>query len=387
MAIDVNYFLKQKFNEFQLDEALKTDELYRNIGNEYFKNLLAILHQEFNRLLGFMYNKTNNHFNADQSRDLIAYIKLYEDMKYILKDSPFAFEIKKDYEEHLKICNNFLVSSGGSEIPENLEHIKLVEYEPIFNLTRTAKVNDKVGEKRYPLTIIGEGSYAKVFKYNDEFYDKDFIIKQAKKNLNEKELIRFKKEFTTMKELNSPYILKVYRFDNEKNEYYADYMDQTLYDYIIKNNTKIDLEKRINITWQIFKAFSYIHKKGYLHRDISLTNVLIKKYEDTIIIKIADFGLVKEKNSNLTSLDSEIKGSLNDPHLEIVGYSNYDIIYETYALTRLILFVMTGKSNIEKLENKELKEFVLKGTSSDISIRFKDVDEMKKAFKKIYLVH
>ena len=135
--------------------------------------------------------------------------------------------------------------------------------------------------------------------------------------------------------------------------------------------------------YQLFKAFSYIHRKGYLHRDISLTNVLLKKYDEVIIVKISDFGLVKEKNSNLTSTDSDVKGSLNDSNLAIVGFKNYSIEYETYALTRVIYFVMTGKTNLEKNINEKLKEFVLKGTNHNIDSRFKSINEMKEFFKRI----
>lgn len=71
---------------------------------------------------------------------------------------------------------------------------------------------------------------------------------------------------------------------------------------------------------QIFKGFSYIYSKGYLHRDISFTNVLLQHYEnDLTIVKISDFGLVKMKQSDLTSFGSEINGSLNDSNLQIVG--------------------------------------------------------------------
>lgn len=57
-----------------------------------------------------------------------------------------------------------------------------------------------------------------------------------------------------MKSLNSPYILEVYNFDESKN---------------------------------------------LLHRDISTTNILVKQYDDANIIKIADFGLVKDKYNYL----------------------------------------------------------------------------------------
>ncbi len=384
MTVNIQYFLKQKYEQYKLQEVLRTEELYNDINNIYLKKLFAILHQEFNRLFSFMYRKTNSHFNANESRELYGYIKLYEDMKYVLKETSFSFEINKNYASFIEECKGFLVLSGGSPIPKDLRKIKLIEYEPIFTMTRSVKIVNKIEEKRYPIHLIGEGSYAKVFKYTDEFYDKTFVIKQAKKDLDEKEIERFKKEYQTLKELKSPYILEVYNYDEEKNEYYAEYADQTLYEFINKNNNKITNDIRINIVNQLFKAFSYIHRKGYLHRDISLTNILLKKYDDIINIKVSDFGLVKEKNSNLTSTDSELKGSLNDSNLAIIGFKNYSIEYETYALTRLIYFVMTGKSNLEKNNDEKLKEFVLKGTDHNIDNRFKSIEEMKIYFNKIY---
>lgn len=331
-----------------------------------------------------MYRKTNGHFNANESRELDEYIKLYEDMKCVLRETQLSFEIDINYASFIEECKGFLVLSGGSPIPKDLRKIKLIENEPIFTMTRSVKIVNKLEEKRYPIHLIGEGSYAKVFKYTDEFYNKTFVIKQAKKDLDEKEMERFKKEYQTLKELKSPYILEVYKYDIERNEYYAEYADQTLYDFINKNNNKITADIRINIVNQLFKAFSYIHQKGYLHRDISLTNVLLKKYDDLMIIKVSDFGLVKEKNSNLTSTDSEVKGSLNDSNLAVIGFRNYSIEYETYALTRLIYFVMTGKSNLDKNSDEKLKEFVLKGTNYNISNRFKSIEEMKIYFNQIF---
>lgn len=384
MAVNINVFLKNKYLDFQLEEALKTIDIYSNISNEYQKNLFAILHQEFNRLISFMYKKTNNHFNAEESRKLLSYIKLYEDMEYILKQTDLAFILNENYKSFINLCKTFLVESGGSEIPKNLKHIQLIEYEPIFLLSHSIIIDKKRDEARYPIKLIGSGSYAQVFKYRDEFYDKDIIIKRAKKELNSKEIERFKKEFTVMKQLKSPYVLDVYRYDDEKNEYYAEYADDTIYEYITKNNSKLNDSDRKGLIYQILKAFEYIHSKGYLHRDISLTNVLLIKYDDVIVIKISDFGLVKDEESNLTSLDSDVKGSLNDSNLSVIGFANYTIEYETYALTRLILFIITGKTNINKIDNKKIKEFVLKGVNSDISKRYKNVNEIRNAYNNLY---
>lgn len=384
MAVNVDFYLKKRCEDIQIEKALRLEELYNDIDNPKLRIIFATLHQEFNRLISFMYNKTNGHFNADESRALDYYINFFEDTKYTLKDTMYSFDLNEDYKKFLNECTKFLSLSGGSTIPADLNRIRIIDYEPIFFLRRSIKVNRNSEDKRFNIKLIGSGSYAQVFKYHDDFYDIDVIIKKADKNLNEKEIERFKKEYLIMKSMNSPYILKVYRYEENNNEYYAEFVDETLYDYIIRNNSKISIEKRKNIAYQIFKAFSYIHNKELLHRDISLTNVLIKHYDNLDIIKISDFGLVKEKDSNLTTTESDIKGSLNDSNLSVIGFKNYSMEYETYALTRLILFVMTGKTNLEKIKDNNIRNFVLKGTNGDVNKRYKSINEMVVDFNKIF---
>ena len=384
MAVNVDFYLKKRCEDIQIEKALRLEELYNDIDNPKLRIIFATLHQEFNRLISFMYNKTNGHFNADESRALDYYINFFEDTKYTLKDTMYSFDLNEDYKKFLNECTKFLSLSGGSTIPADLNRIRIIDYEPIFFLRRSIKVNRNSEDKRFNIKLIGSGSYAQVFKYHDDFYDIDVIIKKADKNLNEKEIERFKKEYSIMKSMNSPYILKVYRYEENNNEYYAEFVDETLYDYIIRNNSKISIEKRKNIAYQIFKAFSYIHSKELLHRDISLTNVLIKHYDNSDIIKISDFGLVKEKDSNLTTTESDIKGSLNDSNLYVIGFKNYSMEYETYALTRLILFVMNGKTNLEKIKDNNIRNFVLKGTNGDVNKRYKCINEMVVDFNKIF---
>lgn len=379
MKIAIERFLKDKNKEIEMFEVVKTEELYSDITNKDVSNIFSILHQEFNRLFRFIYSKSNMHLNAYESRQLINYIKVFQDVEYKLKDTEYAFYIDKEYEQFINRCSEFLVPSYGSEIPPDLKKIIIIDYEPIFFIKNSIKVSTPIEDKHYQIKLIGEGSYAKVYKYKDEFYGENYVIKKALNSLSEKELERFKKEYNTMNSLNSPYILQVHKYNAIKNEYIMEYANETIYDYIKGNNNKIDLNKRVNLIMQIIKGFEYIHSKGYLHRDISLTNVLIKHYDHTSIIKISDFGLVKEKYSNLTSTNTEFKGSLNDSQLNIIGFKNYSIEHEIYALTRLIFYVFTGRTNLEKEKNKHIENFLLKGTNSDSKIRYKDMKELRNA--------
>lgn len=387
MPIDskLNGYFVRKLNEYTYENIDDFIDNYEEIENINLKRIFSKIHFEINALFTFMNFKigVNGHFNADESRNLIGWIEEIEELKNTLKNTQYSFEVVEYYKEIIDKCKNFLSSSGGSTIPEEFKKINIINIEPIFFLVQTVKIsNDFFNiEKK----LIGEGSYAKVYKYKDKFYNRLFVVKTANEGLNEKEIERFKIEFETMKEMNSPYVIDVYRFDNSKLEYIMEYADYTLQKFILKNNSKLSKEERKNIIYQVLKAFEYIHGKGKLHRDISLTNILIKEYDRLCVVKISDFGLVKQKESILTSTLTEVKGSLNDRSLEHVGFKNYSMLHETYALTRVIYFIMTGKTNIvfSEIEDSKIKLFVENGLSSDLSKRYKNVKEMREIIKYI----
>ncbi|XP_049356324.1 dihydroflavonol 4-reductase-like [Solanum verrucosum] len=68
----------------------------------------------------------------------------------------------------------------------------------------------------------------------------------------------------------------------------------TLLDFILFNG-KISEQMAALYAYQLLKGIGHIHKKGYIHGDIKLTNILI--YPNNKLVKIADFGSAKEETS------------------------------------------------------------------------------------------
>jgi len=359
----------------------KYKDLYKNIDNPKLQIIFSTLHANIVTCFEKMNTRlpateiSNKHYWAENSRQLLQAINISKRLKKQLKETSFSFDIEFYYQQLFDNCLNFLESSGGSEIPIGMQKITLYYEIPIFN------PRDNIETSTNPtisttLKLIGEGSYAKVFKYKDSFYNKNFVLKRAKKDLNQKELERFKREFEVMQQLKSPYILEVYSFNESNNEYIMEYADFTLKKYIETNNTKLNNEERKNIGLQIIRAFKFIFSKEILHRDISPNNILLKEYDDILVVKISDFGLVKIPNSELTSENTEIKGSFNDTSdLSRVGFDGYAEHHEIYALTRILFFVLTGK-----ITCKEQCDFLDKGTNGNINERYKTLEELQKAF-------
>lgn len=64
---------------------------------------------------------------------------------------------------------------------------------------------------------------------------------------------------------------------------------------------------------------------------------------------------------------------------------DYQLTHEIYALMRLIVFVMSGSEFLDKAA-AEWRFFELEGTSPDLTLRFKTVEELKRVFEIIVAV-
>lgn len=385
----INNYIESQYRELSAYINIEYIDLYSTFSNRKLQEIFSTIHHLFATNYKAMNSRLptgeyGNHFWADNSRELLLAIEVLKGLERVLQNTDDAFELDSYYEGIVDKSMNFLEKSGGSTIPPKMDKIYIYYTDPILHKRNSILLNSTPVEKQTAdLKRHGGGSYADVFTFYDSFYNRKFALKRAKPNLNEKELERFKQEYEQMRRLSSPYIVEVFCFDGTKHEYIMEYMDYTISDYIINSTEKPSIEERKRLISQIFQAFKYIHSKEILHRDISPCNILIKNYEDVKVIKIADFGLVKVPENHLTSIHTEFKGSFNDPALMSEGFNNYNTLHETYALTKLVAFVMTGSAWPNAIEDAKLKEYIEKGISPDKSKRYQSVDEMISAFRKL----
>lgn len=218
---------------------------------------------------------------------------------------------------------------------------------------------------------IGSGSYALVFSYVDSFYGIPFAIKQARKDLDDRELQRFKQEFDSLKDLNSPYVVKAYRYDADHNQYVMEYCDQTLDDFIRYRGDKLTFDVRKRIALQFLQGMRHIHEKGLLHRDLSRRNVLVKLYDgDEVLVKISDLGLVKVPESDFTHTGTEMKGTHRDPQLDDFG--DFGLRNEMHGIGYIIQYIFTRRTSLRS-DPGEVGRIVQKCTASDLSQRYEQV--------------
>lgn len=114
---------------------------------------------------------------------------------------------------------------------------------------------------------------------------KSLLVKQQ---LDPRALLR---EASILESLNHPNILKFYEcFEDDTNYYLAtEYcVGDTTYKRLRKMQ-QFSEEVAAKVIYQVLLAMEYFHRKGVIHRDIKLENVLLA-FEDTLQVKISDFG-------------------------------------------------------------------------------------------------
>lgn len=258
-------------------------------------------------------------------------------------------------------------------MPEDFELIEVIAYEPV--LTHAAKtVKLKKHQEPIELKMVGSGSYANVYSYVDPDYGIKFAVKRAKKDLHERDLERFKQEFEVLKKLSFPYVVEVYRYDEARNEYRMEYCDTTLRDYIRKNNATIAFAARKRIALQFLYGINYLHHQKLLHRDISLQNILLKVFgAGAVLLKLSDFGLVKDQASEYTRTQTEMKGTVRDPVLG--SFKDYAIVNEIYSIGHVLAYIFAGKESLPP-PTDEVGRIIHKCAVNDVGQRYQAVTEL-----------
>lgn len=338
----------------------------------------ASIHERLDALFRFMNTKAphgqEGHFNAGESRELLGLIDEVKELSRALKGVGQRLVLHTDYQRVVDGAVTWLRPSEGSTIPDGFTPVEVDSYAPMF-WREDAAIELRVGLPT-DLKSVGEGAFATVQKFVDPNHGMTLARKKLKPDVEERERERFRREFDLMRELRHPYILEVYKFHEPTWSYTMEYCQKTLEGYVTdrNNDAKFGFSTRQRIALQFLYGLNFLHIKGHLHRDLSPKNVLLRVYDEgAVIVKLADFGLTKQRGSEFTTTDSEMKGTVRDPALH--SFKAFGPVNDIYSAGFILNFIFTGRQRAG-VDNTELGRIIHRCVDVQPSRRFQSVPEL-----------
>ena len=166
----------------------------------------------------------------------------------------------------------------------------------------------------------------------------------------------------------SPYVLKVFNYDENNDSYLMEKCDCNVYDYL-ENNPFKDDKLILQVIEELLLGMKDVHEAGIIHRDLHLGNILIKEGH----VVLSDFGLSKDTMIN-HSLKSTSTPKNSHYFIDPIGLHDFtalDKLSDIYSIGKIIDYI-TGESEL----NKKLSFVISKATERNRTKRYAAVDEL-----------
>jgi len=227
-------------------------------------------------------------------------------------------------------------------------------------LSPNLKLNSNVLSNLELKSVLGEGSYGKVFLAEDSKTGEQFAVKTYDKStLNAEKIARVYFEASIMSELANKHILKMKKVTEDVDRVYivTEYAKNgDLLEYV-RSKKKLTENEAREIFTQILDALDYTHNNNIIHRDIKLENILLT---DSNKILIGDWGF-----ADYYSIGKKIKcswGSLYYAAPEVclsVEYTGPEI--DIWALGVVLYALVVGRLPFSGESNSEVVANIVNG--------------------------
>lgn len=169
--------------------------------------------------------------------------------------------------------------------------IKLQSKDLFFS---TKTINRSTASKRKTL---GEGVGGKVDLIHHKLDPSRLFAMKTISLVDNAETFRIDCEIKVHQQMDHPNIIKIYgsEFTREQVFIFLEYASKgDLYGKIHNTSSPpLSFQNKIKIFIQTLQATEYMHKKGFLHRDLKLENILLTENLDA---RLCDFGWAVEKH-------------------------------------------------------------------------------------------
>jgi tetratricopeptide (TPR) repeat protein len=196
---------------------------------------------------------------------------------------------------------------------------------------------------------LGRGGMADVYKGYQPGLDRYVAIKVMHPHLSENAdfITRFRREAKSVAELRHPYIVQVFDFDTQGENYYMvmEYIEggrtlKQVLQELSERGERLSIEQTLDITTKLADALAYAHNLGMIHRDIKPANVLLAALERPVL---SDFGIARLMNESGLTVSGMLIGTPAYMSPEQGRGERIDARSDIYSLGIVLYEMLTGQ--------------------------------------------
>jgi predicted ATPase len=210
---------------------------------------------------------------------------------------------------------------------------------------------DQTISGRYHIeTLLGRGGMGAVYQATDSRTNQRVALKVLHFLLDSEAkaaLTRFHREFRVLTRLDHPHIVRALAYGTHEDSPYLvlEYLaGHTLFEDLAAGKP-LAYPRLLAIARQICDALIYLHQRSIVHRDLKPGNLMVDARNDSVQVKLMDFGLVRQTNLSLQLTQEGVAlGTVAYMSPEQAQGIPVDFRSDLYSLGAILYEMATGRT-------------------------------------------
>ncbi|MCZ6508136.1 MAG: protein kinase [Acidobacteria bacterium] len=218
----------------------------------------------------------------------------------------------------------------------------------------TLPLEDLLEGKYEILDKIAEGGIGSIYKVRHQLLDEIRVIKVLRAQVADREDLkqRLMLEAKTAIKLKHPNIARLHDLavaEDGTAYIVMEYIDGISLDKMLAATGAPSIDLSLEIARQALKALSYLHERGFIHRDISPDNLMLARdFEKRVQLKLIDLGIAKDLavTSGATAAGTflgKVKYCAPELFKDAAGAARLDRRSDNYSLGVTLYELVTGE--------------------------------------------
>jgi serine/threonine-protein kinase PpkA len=184
-------------------------------------------------------------------------------------------------------------------------------------------------------------------------------------------LRQFERECSLLIKFEHLNIVKGYKYGVFKglHIFVMEYINGMTLQHLIEKNKGIKESEALKITLQLSQALDYMHKQGYIHRDVKPANVIIEQPSN--VVKLLDLGLASKQGESerkgITAGTPEFMSPEQAQGLELDARS------DIYSMGIMLYYMLTAELPFKGNEPREIMAAQVKELLNSTELRIKSI--------------